>query len=78
MVRDFPECYINYKKFPERAGNGRSVCMNKLNAKMRITEVDSLSDALVRLYKVDSGIAEDAFLKSVMADVETLSAKLKI
>ena len=52
--------------------------MNKLNAKMRVTEVDSLSDALVRLYKVDSGIAEDAFLKSVMADVETLSAKLKI
>ena len=50
--------------------------MNKLNAKMRVTEVDSLSDALVRLYKVDSGIAEDAFLKSVMADVETLSAKL--
>ena len=50
--------------------------MNKLNAKMRVTEVDSLSDALVRLYKVDAGIAQDAFLKSVMADVETLSAKL--
>ena len=50
--------------------------MNKLNAKMRVTEVDSLSDALVRLYKADTGIAEDAFLKTVMAEVETLSAQL--
>ena len=50
--------------------------MNKMNAKARVTEVDSLSDALVRLYKVDSGIAEDAFLKSVMADVENLICNL--
>ena len=50
--------------------------MNKVISKARVTEVDSLSDALVRLYKVDSGIAEDAFLKSVMSDVETISAKL--
>ncbi len=34
-LRDFPECYINYKKFPEGAGNGRSVCMNKLNSSDR-------------------------------------------
>ena len=50
--------------------------MNKVISKARVTEVDSLSDALVRLYKVDSGIAEDAFLKTVMAEVETLSAQL--
>ena len=50
--------------------------MNKVISKARVTEVDSLSDALVRLYKVDAGIAEDAFLKTVMAEVETLSAKL--
>lgn len=50
--------------------------MNKLNAKMRVTEIDALSDALVRVYKADSGIAGDAFLKGVMAEVETLSAQL--
>ena len=50
--------------------------MNKMNAKARVTEVDALSDALVRLYKADTGIAEDAFLKTVMAEVETLSAQL--
>ena len=75
-VRDFPECYIDYKKFPGRDGNGRSICMNKLNSKMRVTEVDSLSDALVRIYKADSKIQEDAFLKTVMDDVEKLSSKL--
>ena len=47
--------------------------MNKLNSKMRVTEVDSLSDALVRIYKADSKIQEDAFLKTVMDDVENLS-----
>ena len=47
--------------------------MNKLNSKMRVTEVDSLSDALVRIYKADSKIQEDAFLKTVMDDVEKLS-----
>ena len=50
--------------------------MNKMNAKARVTEVDALSDALVRLYKADTGIAEDSFLKTVMAEVETLSAQL--
>ena len=50
--------------------------MNKLNSKMRVTEVDSLSDALVRIYKADSKIQEDAFLKTVMDDVEKLSSKL--
>ncbi|MDE5898310.1 MAG: hypothetical protein K2H09_03475 [Treponemataceae bacterium] len=50
--------------------------MNKLNAKTRATEVDALSDALVRLYKADAGVADDAFLKTVMEDVDLLSAHL--
>lgn len=50
--------------------------MKKVLTKARVTEVDALSDALVRLYKADTGIAEDAFLKTVMAEVETLSAQL--
>ncbi|MGN0728679.1 DUF6261 family protein [Treponema sp.] len=50
--------------------------MKKVLTKARVTEVDALSDALVRLYRADTGIAEDAFLKAVMAEVETLSAQL--
>ena len=49
--------------------------MNKLNAKMRVTEVDSLSDALVRLYKVDAGIAQDAFVKASDEYTAASSAK---
>ena len=50
--------------------------MNKVISKVRVTEVDGLSDALVRLYKADEGISSDAFLKGVMAEVEKLSVAI--
>lgn len=51
--------------------------MNKLNLKARVTEVDSCSDALVRLYQAaDEGITGDSFLKSTFAEIESLSASI--
>ncbi|WP_296010846.1 DUF6261 family protein [uncultured Treponema sp.] len=50
--------------------------MNKVISKVRVTEVDGLSDALVRLYKADEGVSSDAFLKGVMAEVEKLSVAI--
>ena len=47
--------------------------MNKVISKVRVTEVDGLSDALVRLYKADEGVSSDVFLKSVMDEIEKLS-----
>ncbi|WP_296706505.1 DUF6261 family protein [Treponema sp. UBA7570] len=50
--------------------------MNKVISKVRVTEVDGLSDALVRLYKADEGVSSDAFLKSVMDEIEKLSVAI--
>lgn len=50
--------------------------MNKVISKVRVTEVDGLSDALVRLYKADEGISSDAFLKGVMDEIEKLSVAI--
>lgn len=35
--------------------------MNRLNAKARITEVDGLSDSIVRIFGADLQAQEDAF-----------------
>lgn len=50
--------------------------MNKLKHAIRNAEVDGLSDTLVRLFKADEGAQSDAFLKTVMAELEGLSAKI--
>lgn len=50
--------------------------MNRLNAKARVSEVDGFSDTLVRLYKADSAAQTDAFLKTEMAELESLSDKI--
>ena len=55
--------------------------MNKAKTSLRVAELDTLSDVLVRLYKdyssdANGTVAEDANLKAVMADVESLSASL--
>lgn len=50
--------------------------MNKLKHAIRNAEVDGLSDTLVRLFKADAGAQGDAFLKTVMAELEGLSAKI--
>lgn len=50
--------------------------MNKITARLRITELDALSDTIVRLYKDEAGLAEDAFLKNTMTELESLSAAI--
>lgn len=50
--------------------------MTKVNARARVTELDSLSDTLVRLYKAQDALAADAVLKGIMADIEGVSARL--
>lgn len=55
--------------------------MNKAKTSLRVAELDTLSDVLVRLYKdyssdANGTMAEDANLKAVMTDVESLSAAL--
>lgn len=50
--------------------------MTKVNARARVTELDSLSDALVRFYKAQEALAQDAMLSSIMAEIEEQSARL--
>ena len=50
--------------------------MNKLKTAIRNAEVDGLSDTLVRLFKADAGAQGDAFLTTVMAELEGLSAQI--
>lgn len=47
--------------------------MNRLNAKARITEVDGLSDSIVRIFGADLQAQEDAFLKGQIAELSALS-----
>lgn len=48
--------------------------MKKLRSQVRNAEVDGLSDTLIRVFRADEGAQTDAFLVSVMAELETLSA----
>ncbi|MDE6774573.1 MAG: hypothetical protein K2J14_08120, partial [Treponemataceae bacterium] len=53
--------------------------MKKISTKVRITDADTVSDALVRIYKEaakDSAVGKDAALAAIMGEVETLSAKI--
>lgn len=50
--------------------------MNKINAKIRIADLDGLSDSIVRIYKADSAVQADAFLKGAFSELETLSAQI--
>ena len=54
--------------------------MKKVASKVRITEADTVSDALVRLYKdfagKDGAVAKDAALAAIMGEVERLSADI--
>lgn len=52
--------------------------MRKLFTSARVTEVDTLSDKIVRLYKADSSLESDVFLKTTMGEIETLSEQLTI
>lgn len=50
--------------------------MNKVINNLRVTELDGLSDTIVRLYKDNPAAAKDAFVAATMADVERLSAEI--
>lgn len=54
--------------------------MKKINATARITEIGSLSDVIVRLFKneidASSEVSNDTFLIDVFAELETLSVNL--
>lgn len=54
--------------------------MKKINSSLRVTELDTLSDVLVRLYKDsfsgESAISKDANLSGIMEEVEKLSAEI--
>lgn len=52
--------------------------MKKIRTTVRITELDTISDIIIRLYKADSGIASDDYLKSTMAEIESLSERITI
>lgn len=52
--------------------------MKKIRTTVRVTELDTISDVLLRLYKADSGIAGDDYLKSTMAEIESLSERITI
>ena len=42
--------------------------MKKIRTTVRVTELDTISDIIIRLYKADSSIAGDDYLKSTMAE----------
>lgn len=53
--------------------------MKKCMTAVRVTEIDSLSDSLVRIYKAlaaDSTVSADAYLKEVFAEIERISASI--
>ena len=50
--------------------------MNKLKTAIRVTELDGLSDTLVRNFKADLNASSDAFLVETMKEIETLSAQI--
>ncbi len=55
--------------------------MKKINSSLRVTEIDTVSDVIVRLYKDASSdesgaAAKDLNLASIMAEIERLSASL--
>lgn len=55
--------------------------MKKINSAVRVTELDTLSDVLVRLYKDSSSIksselSKDANLSGIVAEIENLSEQI--
>ena len=50
--------------------------MNKIKRVVRNTEIDTLSDAIIRFFKADKEAQSDAFLSSAIGELEELSAKI--
>ncbi len=47
--------------------------MNRVKSTVRITEIDGLSDTIIRLFQADSQAQEDAFLKGQISELTVLS-----
>lgn len=50
--------------------------MNKLKSSVRNTEIDGLSDTIVRIFKADKNAQSDAFLKTQVEELEKLSEEI--
>ncbi|ATA90078.1 hypothetical protein CGC58_10320 [Capnocytophaga stomatis] len=50
--------------------------MKKLDARARTTEIDDVSERLLVLYRKETALQEEAFLKSTFAEIETLSHEI--
>ncbi|MFK8273321.1 DUF6261 family protein [Capnocytophaga canimorsus] len=50
--------------------------MKKLDARVRTTEIDDVSDLLLVLYRKETALQEEAFLKSTFAEIETFSHEI--
>lgn len=50
--------------------------MNKIKWVIRNTEIDTLSDSIIRFFKADEEAQKDAFLCAAIAELEVLSAKI--
>ena len=50
--------------------------MNKLFSNARTTEVDDTSDRLLLAYNAETGLASDAFLKTIFDDIRSLSDQI--
>ncbi|MDO5104488.1 DUF6261 family protein [Capnocytophaga sp.] len=50
--------------------------MKKLDARTRTTEIDDVSDRLLVLFKKETDLQEEEFLKPTFAEIETLSAQI--
>ena len=50
--------------------------MNKIKRVIRNTEIDTLSDTIIRFFKADKEAQKDAFLSSAIGELEELSEKI--
>lgn len=50
--------------------------MAKISSKVRVAELDAVSDSLLRHYKAADALAGDPFLKATFAELEDLSARI--
>ena len=50
--------------------------MNKLKTAIRNTEIDGFSDFIIRNFKADEKVQSDTFLKSLLDELEVLSAQM--
>lgn len=52
--------------------------MRRLNNKIRVTELDAVSDYIVLLYHNDGALANDIYLQEVMRKIESLSDRITV